>query len=232
MGTLGYRLAGISVIGGHRPSECHNGGAVYCAGTARRITGGGSSVAKRQGPRPTVRVSRDPGSTNPGSAPANPRPIRRQPAPKIAAQVDRGSQQGEITPLAARAQPILTPPVERAVGRMPVTPRTPPTRPSIRSQGERTSLLPQAAGFGERIGTLPSSLTVPGRATIAPPESTTRPPTPLVARSGASRTREAGLRLFGDYSYVKRDLRRIAILTISALVLLVVVSFLLPLWLK
>jgi hypothetical protein len=53
-----------------------------------------------------------------------------------------------------------------------------------------------------------------------------------VARSGASRTREAGLRLFGDYSYVKRDLRRIAILTISALVLLVVVSFLLPLWLK
>jgi hypothetical protein len=26
------------------------------------------------------------------------------------------------------------------------------------------------------------------------------------------------LRLFGDYSYVKRDLRRIAILTISALV--------------
>ncbi len=40
--------------------------------------------------------------------------------------------------------------------------------------------------------------------------------------------REATARLFGDYSYVRRDLRRIAILTLSALVLLVVLAFLLP----
>jgi hypothetical protein len=74
---------------------------------------------------------------------------------------------------------------------------------------------------------------VPGRAAVGSPiENATQIPTPIVARSGATRAREAGLRLFGDYSYVKRDLRRIAVLTVSALVLLVVLSLLLPLWLR
>ena len=63
-------------------------------------------------------------------------------------------------------------------------------------------------------------------------DSATHSASSVLARSATTRSREAGLRLFGDYSYVKRDLRRIAILTISALVLLVIVSLLLPLWLK
>jgi hypothetical protein len=54
----------------------------------------------------------------------------------------------------------------------------------------------------------------------------------MVARSATTRSREASSRLFGDYSYVQHDLRRIAMLTISGLVLLVALSFLLPLWLK
>lgn len=43
--------------------------------------------------------------------------------------------------------------------------------------------------------------------------------------------KEAAARLFGDYSYVKQDLVRIAILTVAALLCLVAISFLLPLWL-
>ena len=190
-------------------------------------------MAKRQGPRPTVRISRDAGSTSSGATPTDRRPIRRQTAPEVARRVDRSVPKGRSTPLEGGAQANIAYPVALEAGHSPLIPGSSSPRPPIRAYGKRTSPLPQAATFGERIGTLPSSLTVPGRATIAPPaDSADRTLAPLVARSGATRTREAGLRLFGDYSYVKRDLRRIAVLTISALVLLVVVSFLLPLWLK
>lgn len=190
-------------------------------------------MPKRQGPRPTVRISRDPGSTFPHATPINRRPLRRVPAPEVAPHADRGGPQGRSAQQASRVQPGIAPPDAREAVQAPVALRTSSPRPPARSPGERTGPLPPIANIGERIGTLPQSLTMPGRATIAPPtESATRSPAPLVARSGATRTREAGLRLFGDYSYVKRDLRRIAILTIGALVLLVIVSFLLPLWLK
>jgi hypothetical protein len=59
----------------------------------------------------------------------------------------------------------------------------------------------------------------------------TRPALPPLPRA-TGRVRESSSRLFGDYSYVKRDLRRIATLTIGALVILVAVSILLPIWVK
>ena len=153
-------------------------------------------MAKRQGPRPTVRISRDAGSGASGQPPANRRPIRQQSPPDV--------RQGD--------------PAERV--RFPARSSAPAPRS------------PRPA-YGDAVSTLPTPLTVPGRAIVGTPtESAARLPAPVVARSGATRTREAGLRLFGDYSYVKRDLRRIAVLTLSALVLLVILSFLLPLWLK
>lgn len=69
-----------------------------------------------------------------------------------------------------------------------------------------------------------------GRAGI-PPLPRARVAMPTLPRPTA-RVRESSARLFGDYSYVKRDLRRIAVLTIGALVILIAVSFLLPMWVK
>lgn len=80
---------------------------------------------------------------------------------------------------------------------------------------------------GPPVGTRPVRAPV-----AAAPDSAIHVPHAATSRAAATRTREAGLRLFGDYSYVKRDLRRVAVLTISALVVLVALSFLLPLWLK
>ena len=48
---------------------------------------------------------------------------------------------------------------------------------------------------------------------------------------GAFRPRIAVTPLITDYSYVKRDLLRIGLLALGALICLVVISFLLPHWL-
>lgn len=122
-----------------------------------------------------------------------------------------------------------TPPANRRAIRRRPPPEVASSAPVRPTPTPRPPRLP----YGEGVSTLPTPLTMPGRAIVgAPPERAAREPAPVVARSGATRAREAGLRLFGDYSYVKRDLRRIAVLTTSALVLLVMLSFLLPLWLK
>lgn len=71
------------------------------------------------------------------------------------------------------------------------------------------------------LSNMPSSGTVP----LVP---ASRVPALPGARPVPARSREAITRLFGDYSYVKRDLRHIAALTVSALVLLVILSFVLP----
>lgn len=95
-------------------------------------------------------------------------------------------------------------------------------------------------------GTIPAAPTYRGYGAAAPPAGVTpartavavapdagmHVPHAATSRAAATRAREAGLRLFGDYSYVKRDLRRVAVLTAGALVLLIALSFLLPLWLK
>jgi len=62
--------------------------------------------------------------------------------------------------------------------------------------------------------------------------SDSRAAAPMAPRGAASaHGKESSARLFGDYSYVKQDLVRIAVLTVAALICLVAISFLLPLWL-
>jgi hypothetical protein len=87
--------------------------------------------------------------------------------------------------------------------------------------------------YGGRNDSVPPFGMSSGRASVATvPDTGIHVPHAATSRAAAARSREAGLRLFGDYSYVKRDLRRVAVLTVSALVVLIVLSFLLPLWLK
>lgn len=165
-------------------------------------------MAKRQGPRPTVRISRDPNDAAPSPAPASRRPVQRRPS-------------ASLTPNRREANPGRPIGLDRRGATMrPTTAPGVPLRPPV----------PFSAG---QVISPPAS--VPGLnspPTANPLRNGLHSPLPTVARSATVRTREAGLRLFGDYSYVRHDLRRIAILTISGLVLLLVVSFLLPLWVK
>ncbi len=165
-------------------------------------------MAKRQGPRPTVRISRDPNDAAPRPVPVTRRPVQRRPSAALAPDRREASANRPIN-AAQRGASILR---SNGLG-APVRPTLPASR-------------------GQVISPAPSVAGVIGPATAPPMRNGTHAPLPQIARSATVRTREAGLRLFGDYSYVKHDLRRIAILTISGLVLLVAVSFLLPLWLK
>jgi hypothetical protein len=47
----------------------------------------------------------------------------------------------------------------------------------------------------------------------------------------AGRQREVP-RLFADYGYVRRDLARIAVLAVSMFIVLLVLSFVIPMWVK
>jgi hypothetical protein len=169
---------------------------------------GGSKVAKPQRSRPTVRVSQEPGNAAPGPRPVARKPVSPAPTP---------------TPI---RRPVRRPPVEstptngvegRAAPAVVPAPTVPPAEP--RESGRGVSAPP----FGTRPVRAP---------VVTASDSTIHVPHAATSRAAAARTREASLRLFGDYSYVKRDLRRVAVLTVSALVVLIALSFLLPLWLK
>jgi hypothetical protein len=169
---------------------------------------GGSKVAKPQRSRPTVRVSQEPGNAAPV-----PRPVARKPVSSAP------------TPAPVR-RPVRRPPVERTptngVDRrpMPTVVPAPVVPPAAKNDGGRSISAPS---FGMESVRAPVATA---------PDDGMRVPHAATSRAAAARTRDAGLRLFGDYSYVKRDLRRVAVLTVSALVVLIVLSFLLPLWLK
>ncbi len=142
----------------------------------------------------------------PGPAPVSRKPIRAPIGPSAPTRKPIQRQPPIVFPAGSAEEQ----PQERAASRVPAA------RPPIPVHGGRVQAVPGLVG----------SMV----ATTA--DSATHLASSVLSRSATTRSREAGLRLFGDYSYVKRDLRRIAILTISALALLVIVSFLLPLWLK
>lgn len=140
---------------------------------------------------------------------AGARPVRRPPQVSDRAGGPANLPGPSTAPVAPARQ--VVPPIS--------APRPAPPAPATPAPPARDRATVPAG----RNGPLPAPRPVSPRVPVGSPAHLP----PLSHSAGAVRARESA-RLFGDYSYVQRDLRRIAVLTVAALVLLVVISFVLP----